>query len=546
MCKATKATRGFKRSENVRRMKESFRQSMGLLHSWLGLSAGWLLFFVFLTGTTGFVHSEISRWMRPELPLVGGMPAASEMLPVAEKYLAENASSAEFWSIFFPGHKGAQDLAVTWREPRREATRALLDATTGEVVQRKARDTGGGYALYAMHYALHYVSKDAATFVVGVAAMMMLVSILTGVAGHSRVLRDVFKLRAGAGPASWRSRHALVGVLALPFFLVMTWSGLMFFLFQYMPVAQAALFSSHEEATRFNVEAYFPPDRPYGETMIVVPPSITSLPEVLSKAEALWGRGNVSSIRVDSPGRANMRVTAYTWRADIKAEARVAFDETTGEPIPLPRPRTTTAKFYETMIGLHKAHYAPWYLKALYILCGSGGTILVGTGLVHWCARRRARATNTPRAHFVIALVDRINLATVIGLPIALAAYFWANRILPLDTVKRAAWETHIMFIVWGAAFLYAGLRPRGRGWWEMCAIAGVVYGLIPVLNAFTTERHLGVTLPAGDWGLAGLDLTAFALSAFFAMLAVSIRRGQSAVKGASSTTEPAQMPVVS
>ena len=527
MSKATKATRTFDGSKFVDRMKETFRQSMQLLHSWLGLTAGWLLFFVFLTGTTGFVNPEISRWMRPELPLVT-KTAAAEALPVAERYLQQNRSGAEFWAIFFPGHHGADALTVTWREPRLEADRAVLDIKTGEhLVQVRPRQTGGGFALYVMHYALHYISRGVAVFIVGAAAMMMLISIVTGVVGHKNLIKGLSPPRTAPAYANWRSRHTLLGVTVLPFFLVMTWSGLMFSLFEYMPVAQAALFPNHEAMTRFNTEAYFPPDRPYGEADIVVPASRTSLSDVLTRAENLWGHGNVSSIRVDHPGGENMRVTAYTWHADIKSQSRVAFDATTGEPIHLVRPRTETAKFYETMIGLHKADFAGTYLRVLYVICGLAGTALVGTGLVHWSTKRKARV-NTPRSHAVISLVEKINLATVIGLPIGLAAYFWANRLIPTDVTHRGAWEVHTMFIVWGFAFLLALLRPQRRAWMEMCALAAAAYGLIPILNAITTERHLGITIPAGDWALAGFDLAAFAISAFFLMLAVSIRRKQS------------------
>ena len=117
-------------------MRESFRQSMLLLHSWLGLSAGWILFFVFLTGTTGFVRAEIGRWMRPELPMVAGTPSASEALRVADNFLVQNGANAEFWSIAFPGQRENDELTVVWRETQRPSKRAVLDMSTGQPVQR--------------------------------------------------------------------------------------------------------------------------------------------------------------------------------------------------------------------------------------------------------------------------------------------------------------------------------------------------------------------------------------------------------------------------
>jgi uncharacterized iron-regulated membrane protein len=49
-------------------MKNSFRQSMAWLHTWAGLLLGWVLFFMFLTGTAGYFDTEIDRWMQPERP----------------------------------------------------------------------------------------------------------------------------------------------------------------------------------------------------------------------------------------------------------------------------------------------------------------------------------------------------------------------------------------------------------------------------------------------------------------------------------------------
>jgi hypothetical protein len=44
------------------------------------------------------------------------------------------------------------------------------------------------------------------------------------------------------------------------------------------------------------------------------------------------------------------------------------------------------------------------------------------------------------------------------------------------------------------------------------------------VLNALTTDRHLGITLPHGDWVLAGFDLTIFSLGVAFALAALKLR----------------------
>jgi hypothetical protein len=152
---------------------------------------------------------------------------------------------------------------------------------------------------------------------------------------------------------------------------------------------------------------------------------------------------------------------------------------------------------------------------------------MIGTGLVLWSTKRKARLKTTDRPHVGIAVVDVLNLGTVVGLPIGIAAYFWANRLLPVDMPGRAAWEVHVMFLAWGLTFLYAIVRPLHRGWIDLCRIAAAACVLLPLLNALTTGRHLGVSIPSGDWIFVGFDLCAFAVGLFFAFIARKLDRAR-------------------
>ncbi len=68
-------------------MKENFRQSMAWLHTWLGLLFGWLLYFMFVTGTAGYLDTEIDRWMRPELPTARYPLPQDTAIGLAQGYL---------------------------------------------------------------------------------------------------------------------------------------------------------------------------------------------------------------------------------------------------------------------------------------------------------------------------------------------------------------------------------------------------------------------------------------------------------------------------
>lgn len=99
------------------------------------------------------------------------------------------------------------------------------------------------------------------------------------------------------------------------------------------------------------------------------------------------------------------------------------------------------------------------------------------------------------------------------------------NRLIQADFAARRDWEAHALFIAWATLLAYPALRPARRAWMEQLGLAAGAFALLPLLNALTSQRHLGLTLPAGDWVLAGFDLTALALGALFAVAALRVHR---------------------
>jgi uncharacterized iron-regulated membrane protein len=518
-------------------MRTSFRQSMTWLHTWVGLLVGWVLFFVFLTGTFGYVNAELDRWMRPEQPLFTLAPPVADMLRLAEPRLRAQAPNAESWWIGFPRGRESSILSIAWRVPptageeSRRFTQEVLDYQTGLPTERKVRETGGGQTLYMMHYALHYMPPLWGFYIVGISTMFMLVAIFTGVVAHKKIFKELFTFRPAKGQRSWLDGHNLLGVTGLPFHVMITWSGLAFFIFTYMPVAIEVLYPNGDARARFNAQAYSydldsferSAESPVGQLAPIGP--------MLMQAEKLWRSDAVSRIRVDNPGRANARVTIYgpeTTSIEYGKRALLRFDGATGGLVAVTvGAQTGAGRFIRILLGLHEGRFAEPFLRFLYVIAGLVGTAMVGTGLLLWSTKRKGRLKQTARPHFGIAVVDVLNLGTIIGLPIGIAAYFWANRLLSVEMPGRAAWEVHVMFITWGLTFLYAAIRPLDRAWIELCGLAAAACTLLPLLNALITERHLGATIPTGDWSLASIDLGMLASGLFFAFLARTMQRKQ-------------------
>jgi uncharacterized iron-regulated membrane protein len=499
---------------------------MAWLHTWAGLLLGWLLYFMFLTGTAGYFDTEIDYWMRPEIPQRAAFPPAATSIAFALRRVEEQAPDAQRFILYPPNRRDVPELSLFWSRPPGSSggpssKNEVLDRTTGAPIA--ARATGGGAALYEMHYALRYMPSTAAYWIVGAATMFMLVAILSGVITHKKIFSHFFTFRPRKGQRSWLDAHNALSVAALPFHLLITYSGFVFFCFMYMPLVIAGSYGAGGANRQQFIDEVF--TRP-GSTpaRAGVPAPLASLEAMAREAERRWGDGEIRSIDVRNPGDANARVT-FT-RAHVTPTSngeRLDFDGVSGALLPgSPAARSGPMLVNDTLMSLHEGLFAGPALRWLYFFAGILGTAMIGTGLVLWTAKRR-RQSDGP--HAGLELVEHLNIGTIVGLPSAVAVYFLANRLLPLDLAARANWEINALFLAWAATFLYPLLRPRRRAWLELLALAAALFAAIPAVNALTTDRHLGVSLPAGDWVLAGFDLAMLALGAGFGAAAYRLRK---------------------
>nr|WP_321331072.1 PepSY-associated TM helix domain-containing protein [Alcaligenes faecalis] len=529
-------------------MKESFRQCMAWLHTWVGLVVGWILFFVFVTGTAGYVDDEITRWMEPERPLpMQVLPEqSSQMLDQALTQLQAHApAESKAWTIILPHQalnpRATQGLSIGWEEMPQPGQRARrggeeLDPVTGQIqTETEPRATAGGTGLYRMHYALHYIPYPVAIWLVGICTMLMLLAVITGVVTHKKIFTDFFTFRPGKGQRSWLDAHNIVSVMSLPFFLMITYTGLIFFMSIYMPTGREVMYGATEEGR----QAYFQDLRQQKRDFLPVSAPQASLSEMMHSAEQAWGKNSIASVQIthpaDSQAYVELRRTGVTGVYWTRAET-LRFNALDGSAMEPENNSNVTGDTHRVLLALHEGVFAEWWLRWLYFISGLLGCAVIGTGLVLWTVKRRTQhqkrmakaAALSVSKRFDAAgprLVEILNAGTLAGLPLGLAAYFWANRLLPINMADRAAWEFHALFLVWGWSFLYASWRPLKRAWLELLYLTAAAYALIPVLNLLTTDRHLGVTVIHGDWGLAGFDLTMFGLAALFVYIAIKMKR---------------------
>lgn len=519
-------------------MKERFRQSMAWLHTWSGLVVGWVLFFVFVTGSAGYFTYEITRWMEPERPIQGGEFSYDNgvLASMAMDRLEQVAPTAEHWIITLPHHSQSTrqwvDFSISWEsmplEGHEQGIRGneKLDPDTGglrnEIVPR---ETGGGRLLYRMHYALHYITPSIAYRIIGVCTMLMLLAIVTGVITHKKIFKDFFTFRPSKGQRSWLDAHNVMSVMALPFFLMITYSGLVFFFAVYMPAGISAIYGADDKAR----DRYF--DELFGHhSHEAISRPDASVFNMVLQAENEWGAGQVRSVMMmhDTGGEPFVEIGRVrgghirVFDPDV-----MRFHALTGALLPPEEEESGVLKTRQTILALHEGRFAEPWQRWLYFVSGLLGAGMIGTGLVLWSVKRRKKKNYGSLGH---RLVEALNISTIAGLPAGVAAYFWANRLLPVEMADRVNWEMNFLFFVWGEAFIYAFFRCSNikgcrRAWIELLWLAALAFLLLPFVNALTTDKHLMNTVIAGDWVLAGFDLAMLGLGMSFGYMAIKVKR---------------------
>ncbi|WP_063922934.1 PepSY-associated TM helix domain-containing protein [Cupriavidus basilensis] len=508
-------------------MKGTFRFSMQWLHTWVGVCLGWIIFLVFFNGTAAYFKQEITTWMKPE---IGAVSDPAKSVEGAVAFLSEKAPDASTWIISVPSDRNPVS-EVSWRpRPKPGAgpdegdddddrpppdRRATIDAYGHPLA---ARDTEGGDYFYQFHFAFHYLPRFLGMILIWLASFALMVALTTGLITHRRIFAEFFTFRPRSGARSWRDAHTTFAVLALPFHLMITYTGVTVLVFFLMPWA---VFAHYASPQTFFAELVSRPQAatPSGHVAPLVP-----VDSVLRQAETIWKGGRADTIRISNPG--DMTATIQVDRQMHSVVARDAgnsltFNGVTGALVRTSPGMSAAAIASLAVFGLHEAHFARPALRWLLFLCGAAGTAMVATGLILWTAKRRRNLLNPDYGRRGFQLVETLNVAVIAGYPAATAAYFWANRLLPLSVHSRADAEVLCAFIGWGALLIWSTLRPKRGAWVEVLSVAALLYLALPFVNAVTASRGTLGNLLRGDALYLAFDAVALALGLTFAASAL-------------------------
>lgn len=551
-------------------MFQSLRHSMTWLHTWFGLVLGFVLVVVFFFGSLSVYDREIDRWAIPSTRYAPQpMPSYDKILGPAFRSITQpDADDIEAAKARVDG-----PMPKTWkpidfsaytthRDPVLNVYTSFdlpnaidphdhihghktIDPRDGRVVPEDQLKIGSQF-FYPLHYSLHLNWKSVGYWIVGLAAMVMLAALVSGIVMHRKLFRELFTFR----PQKHTQRsaldlHNLTGVVALPFHFMFALSGLVIFASIYFPLSDTVYKPLAEAHEKVEHDTTGLPHDPAG---VYAP--MASVDKMMAEAQRRWAArdmaGEVGYLFINHVDDANSYVSIYragTDRIGLLGEG-VHFKGTTGEVLREDPAQTAVESVHTFLTGLHLQHFRHWLLRVLYFVGGIAGCVCIATGFVFFVEKRKKQ--HAKQGSRGARIVDALAVTTVTGMLIATGSMLVANRLLPDDLPLRGLWEQRVFWGSWLVAFFHAAWRTApvqqarmAPAWGEQTWAVAVLAVAAVVLNGVTTGDHLLRTLSAGYWPVAGVDLVLLG-SAVLAVIAARRLRSRRAQAVPAKTTPPA------
>ncbi|MZR62819.1 PepSY domain-containing protein [Alcanivorax sp. DP30] len=445
------------------------------LHASVGMVSGLLLFVAFFAGAINVFHHELHHWQA--LPSSSSAPHDADRF--LERLTGHFPQAAERF-YFLPG----EDPGAMWKQDGEWRT-AHASSFTGEGTFSVLPESGLADFINELHYQLA-IPGGAGLLNIGM-TLMGLVAVLYGVALFSGLLihwpklgKELLALRhQGNLRRYWKNLHNLIGVISLPFHLIMAVTGAAMGLFTVMAVLLGALvFGPQLQDVIAQETDVWPPMERAGE-----PVAMALMADYLSAAEHAVPGLQVAWVEVrgygDSQGWLGV---AGSVPGNLGHHAHVVLDP---ELKPLrvisPQQRNLNYASLSPVYSLHFGDYGGLPVKLMYFLLGLLGCLLFVSGNILWCERRSDRTGPSRASAFLL----RLTLGVCVGVVSGVAVSFWVSKLGlhspwadQVQLLERLAFVLVLLpLVLWSlraSPLRYCGLGMRIMPW---------LYLAIPVLS---------------------------------------------------------------
>jgi len=474
--------------------QERHKRNYGL-HSWSGLVLGLFVFVVCFSGSLALFYEELEPW-----------EDASRRLPIPEQSIAMDGTFDQwvddlagedgeigFARFGFPNHHAPFYWAfVEIETPTEDGSHdhefheVRWHPETGAEIP--LRGDGAANWILRFHQYLMWPSQLGGVTVgrglVGIAGVILLMSILTGVVAHTKIFQELFTLRFYRSMRlKWQDTHKVVGLWGLPFFTMIAVTGAFLGVVTLLaPVVALLTFKGDQEAL---IEAVIgAPPEPAGIEAEMLP--FQTVGELRSPEHG----GPAQFVIINNYGDLNATMDVYFEAGDkLEMYDPVQISGVTGEPVDdspfenlSPANRTIAA-----VTPLHYGTYGGVALKVIYMLLGFGLAGITALGMMMW-VERRLHGSEGDKPDALYQAISKATVGVTCGMPLASVGILYADQLVSVLPDARTALIGWTYFAIWGLGIVYAFVRANDySASKELLWTAAALLILAPVLNAMTT-----------------------------------------------------------
>ena len=452
------------------------------LHAWSGVVCGLYVFIVSLSGVFALFGDELHSWEDENLRIavsdqpVPVMPLLTEMIEGVSGGDKLESVSVRFPSATEPFYAG---FVRTRSKETRKATNHFRrwNPNTG----KRLPERGDGFVHWLVDFHRNLMlERTLGRALVGLAGIFLLLSIVSGIVTHRKLLREAFTWRLDRSVRlKWQDSHKAIGLWGLPFHIMIAFTGAWLGLVAIMLPLTAAVTFKGDQGAIFAAVFGVPP-QPAGKSAPMY--SIDEARRLVSARVT----GPVTGVSVENWGDQN---ALYTFHYDpegvLLSGAGAKVNGVTGEiqSVNLMSKPGLAPRVLGALTPLHYALYGGIWLKFIYAALGILLSIVIAMGLMMWL-ERRLHGNEARRSPEFYKMLSRTTVGATTGMALASFAVFYADRLIKSAPDERTTLIGATYFSVWGLAVLYGLLRRNEyRTCKEILAATGLLSVALPMLD---------------------------------------------------------------
>jgi uncharacterized iron-regulated membrane protein len=472
------------------------------LHTWVGISAGILLFICFFAGGLSMFQHDLSKWATPPRQSLSAVQQnqynelieqVQQKYPEAKKSFQINLNSREFYNapIQWTSDKKAerddhdfdlhQNSMLATLNPDGSLRVRQEDLSKAGWLIEQLHETGGIPGMLGHH--------TLGVYVMGVVAVLYFLAIMTGlIVLLPTLVKDYFAIRKGKNKKRfWLDAHNVVGITSLPFHILISVTVIVFAFHDLFYDGIGQLVSKGKPLF----------ERPPA-AQIAEPVPQLDVEKILAKIQQQAPDYEISSIsfnHLDHPEKASARASLYSPDQMLRGDRFdvMMFNPYQEKPFSTRNLNTDSSamdKVIRSMFSLHFGNYGGDITRWMYVILGIGGAFLFYSGNILWIESRIRRQKNpnlpVPQQRKDVRFVASLTIGACLGCVLAVSVSLLLGRWAYVFTANPGSlnlWFIYSYYAVFLLALFYSFSIGAARALPHLHLMIAVILLLIPLTS---------------------------------------------------------------